>query len=114
MCGRFMLVANPDALADQFGLAAVQPLEPRYNVAPTQEVFAIRTDSDSDRQGALLRWGLISWADDPKIGYRMICGRLQFSAWRDRPARSAFRSTQRHTVRRCSSFCTGNDLKRPW
>jgi putative SOS response-associated peptidase YedK len=69
MCGRFPLTASPDEPTAFFGLATVPPLEPRYNIAPAQEDFAVRADQTGYRQGALLKWGLIpSWTNDPGIG----------------------------------------------
>jgi len=49
---------------------------PRYNIAPTQPVVAARLDPAGGRQLAWLRWGLVpSWADDVKIGNRLINAR---------------------------------------
>jgi putative SOS response-associated peptidase YedK len=42
MCGRFTLRASPVDLAHLFDLAEVLPTEPRYSIAPTQTVFAVR------------------------------------------------------------------------
>jgi putative SOS response-associated peptidase YedK len=67
------------------------PLDPHYNIAPTQQVFAVRASQTGEREPALLRWGLIpSWADDPAIGNRMINARSETAA--EKPAfRHAFR-----------------------
>jgi putative SOS response-associated peptidase YedK len=55
--------------------ADVPPFSPRYNIAPTQQVLAIRL-RDGKRQASMLHWGLTpSWADDPAIGNRMINAR---------------------------------------
>ena len=91
MCGRFTLRASPVDLTHLFGLAEVPPLEPRYNIAPTQTVFAVRVDEEGKRSLVLLKWGFIpSWATDTKIGYRMINARSETAA--DKPAfRHAFR-----------------------
>jgi putative SOS response-associated peptidase YedK len=71
MCGRFTLRASAVDLTHLFGLAEVPPTEPRYNIAPTQTVFAVRVNEDGKRAPVLLNWGLIpSWATDPKIGYK--------------------------------------------
>ena len=52
-------------------------LPPRYNVAPTQDVPAVRLRAGA-RELALLRWGLIpAWAKDPSIGLRMINARAE-------------------------------------
>ena len=42
--------------------------EPRYNIAPTQEILVVRSDrSDGRRRADMMRWGLIpSWSKDPK------------------------------------------------
>lgn len=75
MCGRFTMRSSPQRVAEVFGLADLPLFEPRYNVAPTQQVPAVRVREDA-RELAFLRWGLIpSWADDPKIGNRMINAR---------------------------------------
>lgn len=53
----------------------------RFNVAPTQEVPIVRKNAEGHREVALARWGLIpSWADDPKIGSRMINARSETAA----------------------------------
>lgn len=58
-------------ISKAFGLTDALDLEPRYNIAPTQQVAAITLDPETGtRQLSMLRWALIpSWADDPKIGY---------------------------------------------
>jgi putative SOS response-associated peptidase YedK len=102
MCGRFVRTATAKEIADLFQLTEVPAVEPRYNVAPSQEVLAVRqTPEHRDRQLVALRWGLIPhWADDPKIGYRMINARAETAA--EKPAfRSAFRA------RRCLVAANG-------
>jgi putative SOS response-associated peptidase YedK len=75
MCGRFTIRSSPQKVAEVFGLSELPLFEPRYNVAPTQQVPTVRTQDDR-RELAYLRWGLIpGWADDPKIGSRMINAR---------------------------------------
>jgi putative SOS response-associated peptidase YedK len=92
MCGRFTLT-DPDAdLAVQFNLPEIPDLRPRYNIAPTQPVAAVRVPAKSSaREMVLLRWGLIPfWARDPKIGSQMINARSETVA--EKPAfRAAFR-----------------------
>jgi len=100
MCGRFTLT-DPDAdLAVQFNLPAIPDLQPRYNIAPTQPVAAVRVGREGEtsaagaaavREMVLLRWGLIPfWAKDPGIGARMINARAETVA--EKPAfRAAFR-----------------------
>jgi putative SOS response-associated peptidase YedK len=84
MCGRFALIASTEMLLEQFALspAAVPTtpsLFPRYNIAPTQAVAAIRLALGSGvRELAFFRWGLIpSWSKDIKIGSRLINARSE-------------------------------------
>jgi putative SOS response-associated peptidase YedK len=69
MCGRYTLKTPPRQLALPFGLAGAPDLEPRYNIAPTTEVLAVR-ETDGRRVGELMRWQLVPpWAKDPnKVG----------------------------------------------
>jgi putative SOS response-associated peptidase YedK len=92
MCGRFTMRANLKTVAGLFDVAEPPPtVKPRYNVSPSQTVVAVRAAEDGSKQWALLRWGLIpSWADDPKIGYKMINARSETVA--TKPSfRSAFK-----------------------
>lgn len=93
MCGRFTLSVSAEDLARLFSLdpAGMPPLLPRYNIAPTQPVLAIRADRTGGREAVFLRWGLIpGWARDPAIGGRLINARSETAA--DKPSfRSAFR-----------------------
>lgn len=90
MCGRFTLTLSPDDLAEFFGLSKVQSFGPRYNIAPSQEVVAIRVE-EGKRKLDLLRWGLIPfWAEDSKIGYRTINARAE-TVHKSPAFRAAFR-----------------------
>ena len=62
------------ALRDLFPLLDIPDMEPSYNVAPTQEVLAVRVPPGQDKpEPALLKWGLVpSWADDPAVSNRLI------------------------------------------
>jgi putative SOS response-associated peptidase YedK len=63
MCGRFILVSNPEAVAALFGYADRPNFPPRFNVAPGQPVATVRSEGGAPRF-ALLRWGLLPpWAD---------------------------------------------------
>ena len=92
MCGRFTLT-DPDAdLAVQFSLPQIPDMQPRYNIAPTQSVAAVRLSPPGpDREMVLLHWGLIPfWAKDLSMGGRLINARSETVA--EKPAfRSAFR-----------------------
>jgi putative SOS response-associated peptidase YedK len=50
---------------------------PRYNVAPTQDILAVRAAADgAGRELALLHWGLVpSWAKDAKLSASLINAR---------------------------------------
>jgi putative SOS response-associated peptidase YedK len=84
MCGRFTRSkdyfsehANQAKFLDQLGLAFAQPIRPNYNVAPTQDVAAVRSVADQ-RELVSLRWGLVpSWATDLGIGSKMINARAE-------------------------------------
>jgi putative SOS response-associated peptidase YedK len=91
MCGRFTLTATPEALHQVFPLFEGIDWSPQYNIAPSQNVLAVRLTGQGQPEAVRLRWGLVpSWADDSKIGYRMINARVE--TVRDKPAfRSAFK-----------------------
>lgn len=92
MCGRYTLSTPGEVIAELFDLAEAPEVEPRYNVAPTQEVAAIRLDeAGAPRRFVRLRWGLVPhWADDPAIGNRMINARAESAA--EKPAfRTSFK-----------------------
>ena len=77
MCGRFTLRSNPHDIAEEFDISDFGELVPRFNVAPSQMVAAVRSP-DGPRELVLLRWGLIPlWATDPKIGNQMINARSE-------------------------------------
>jgi len=65
MCGRYTLTTTVDQLTERFDAEPTQPLEPRYNCAPGQELPVI-TGDDPDRFQCF-EWGLTpSWADERK------------------------------------------------
>src|SRR4051812_4454474 len=88
MCGRYTITSRPAALAQLFELPEVPQLPPRYNVAPTQPVPAVRRGERGATLSALC-WGLLPpWAKDARAGF--INARAETAA--DKPAlRSAFR-----------------------
>lgn len=80
MCGRFLVSSSHEAIAYLCGVDAdvVPPIEPRYNIAPTQPIGTVRLDEQGKRTWAVVRWGLIpSWAKDPAVGNRMINARSE-------------------------------------
>lgn len=90
MCGRFSRTYSYEDLRELFRLTAGLPLKPRYNIAPSQHVAAVR--EDEGRRLVDLHWGLIPfWAADPKTGYKMINARAE-TADKLPAFRAAFRS----------------------
>ncbi|MBI3994036.1 MAG: SOS response-associated peptidase [Candidatus Lambdaproteobacteria bacterium] len=79
MCGRFTATYTGEELAQLFLLPEVPRMAPRYNVAPSQPVAAVRLrQRDGQRELTYFQWGLIpSWAKDPAIGNRMINARSE-------------------------------------
>ena len=78
MCGRFAFYSPAEAAAALFGVTDALPVEPRYNIAPTQYIATIRPDEQEERELVMLRWGLVPfWAKDPSIGNRMINARSE-------------------------------------
>ncbi|MFJ9388804.1 SOS response-associated peptidase [Nocardioides sp. NPDC101246] len=99
MCGRYASSRQPDELAEEFEIDELrlqEPLTESYNVAPTDDVYAVlerpprEEAASSERQLRSVRWGLVpSWAKDVKIGNRMINARMETVG--DKPAyRRAF------------------------
>ena len=90
MCGRFTLYLTYKDLLEIFHVDEILSYEPRYNIAPSQEVLAVREEEEK-RHLVLLRWGLIPpWADDPKIAFRTINARSE-TAHKTPSFRSAFK-----------------------
>lgn len=101
MCGRFAFYSPSEAAAALFGVASSVEVQPRYNIAPTQFIAAIRNDESSERELVMLRWGLVPfWAKDPSLGNRMINARAETVA--EKPA---YRAAYRH--RRCVVLADG-------
>ncbi len=95
MCGRYALTLDPESLYGTFeadpderaggaqGLYGGDPVRPRYNIAPTLTVPAVRLEprvapADARRQIEPMRWGLVpSWAKDVSVGSRMFNARVE-------------------------------------
>lgn len=80
MCGRYTSTTSPADLADHFGVDEVvaDDLGPRYNVAPTDEVYAVARSSAGPTRLGTFRWGLLPfWAKDPSAGAKMINARAE-------------------------------------
>ncbi len=101
MCGRFAFYSPAEATASLFGASSSADVKPRYNIAPTQFIAAVREDEQQAREVAMLRWGLVPfWAKDPSIGNRMINARAETVA--EKPSfRNAYKK------RRCLVLADG-------
>jgi len=91
MCGRYTITVLLNELRERFGFETdLESLVPRYNLAPGQDAPVI-VAGDDGRVLQKMRWGLIpAWADDPKIGNRLINARAETAA--QKPSfRAAFR-----------------------
>ena len=95
MCGRFVSATPPDQVAAYFGAEAPEAqLGPSYNVAPTDDIYAVLSDGSARHLDAF-HWGLVPlWAKDPKIGSKMINARAETLA-----VKSAYKSA--FAKRRC-------------
>ena len=101
MCGRFAFYSPSEAAAALFGVDGSTAVEPRYNIAPTQYIAAIRNGDNDARELVLLRWGLVPfWAKDPSVGNRMINARAETVA--EKPS---FRAA--YSRRRCIVLADG-------
>ncbi len=79
MCGRFVSIAPPDEVARYFDAEPPPDLAlgPRYNVAPTDDVYVVLTDGGV-RRVAPHHWGLVPfWAKSPAVGNKMINARSE-------------------------------------
>jgi putative SOS response-associated peptidase YedK len=91
MCGRFTLTTPAETLAEAFGLDEMPDLGPRWNIAPTQAVAAVRRiPAGAPRSMSLLRWGLVpAWSREPRGRTLLINARAETLI--DKPAfRDAF------------------------
>lgn len=77
MCGRFSLTVGIEQLQSLFRFVYAGDITPRFNIAPNQEVLTV-FEAEGKRIGKMMKWGLVpSWANDPKIGWKMINARAE-------------------------------------
>jgi putative SOS response-associated peptidase YedK len=116
MCGRYLLEPRtPQAVRQFFEVAGEAALEPRWNLAPTQEAWVLRARQDGARELARLRWGLVpSWSQDASAAARLINARSETAS-----VKPSFRSAWK--ARRCVVPATGwyewqalTGRKKPW
>ena len=95
MCGRFAFFCK-----GQFGYESLELPEPppveRYNIAPTQDILAIRSSPvTGGSEWAILRWGLVPpWSKESKTRHLLINARAEGIE-----TKPSFRGAVRH--RRC-------------
>ena len=81
MCGRFTHRLSWRQIVALYRLTSPQPppaWRPRFNLAPTQDALVIRTAAGGEREGAMLRWGLVPfWSKEPDAGYSTINARAE-------------------------------------
>jgi len=115
MCGRYLLTTPGEVLAELFEIDEKPRLEPRYNIAPTQEVPIVRLRDGGRRELAHVHWGLVPfWARERAIGNRLINARGETLA--EKPSfRDSFKK------RRCLIPASGfyewqkvDGRKQPW
>lgn len=78
MCGRFIVFSKLEQLQQHFPIdKAMAEVTPNYNVAPTQEIFAIVRQENLNVLERL-HWGLVPhWAKDISTSYKMINARVE-------------------------------------
>lgn len=76
MCGRTSLAVDRPTLQRRFGVDVSVDLEPRYNIAPGEELLAVRNTAPEETTS--LTWGLVpNWVDDPDEGPAPINARSE-------------------------------------
>ena len=101
MCGRYTLRTALNKLLAQFAIECAEAdFEPRYNIAPTQQVAVVRQTPDGRRELVSLRWGFEMLVPGRPDGNHLINARSETAA--SKPAfRTAFRE------RRCLILADG-------
>lgn len=101
MCGRLTNTMAPEEVFSQTGLNPPVDWSPRYNLAPSQNVLAIRASTRGQRELVKLRWGLLpSWAKEPSLANKLVMARAETLT--SKPSfRDAFRK------RRCAIVADG-------
>lgn len=102
MCGRFAFFSSHEAMLRVFDLPPQTPVvAPRWNIAPTQSVAAVRADASGLRRLSMLHWGLLpSWARERRLAARLFNARAETVA-----VKPAFRSAWKQ--RRCLVLADG-------
>lgn len=89
MCGRFTMTLTFQQVAEIINIAEQIDLQPKYNIAPMQQVPVVindiiksgeneNTPAKAQKSLKLFKWGLIPyWAKDISIGNKMINARAE-------------------------------------
>lgn len=78
MCGRFVLTASPHELTEQFDCPVPEGWLPRYNIAPTNRILALRSPKTGEPELSWLTWGfLASWVKTPHSSSPLINARVE-------------------------------------
>jgi putative SOS response-associated peptidase YedK len=109
MCGRFSLsYRHAERLALELGVP-IDSLDykPRYNVAPTDPHWIVRTKY-ADRELLAARWGLVNhWMTDRKQAFKNINARAatvqRLISFRDRATTRQQSHPRNHTENACNS-----------
>lgn len=91
MCARYTMSTTPDDLIEEFeAILVADSIPPSWNIAPTDEAPIVVESKEGERRIGMSRFGFIPhWADDPRIGVRMLNARVETAA--EKPAfRRAF------------------------
>lgn len=99
MCGRFALLARTDLLGEFLGVADMEDMPARYNIAPTQPILVVVADEKRapgsnlpERRAMLVRWGFLpGWVKDPRDFPLLINARAETAV-----GKASFRAAMRH------------------
>ncbi|MFT5233989.1 MAG: putative SOS response-associated peptidase YedK, partial [Candidatus Krumholzibacteriia bacterium] len=79
MCGRLVQSVAPHRIAEEFFLDMVPDVEPRFNIAPTQDIIGVLPNPQgAGRHVNIFRWGLVPhWATNADNSARLINARSE-------------------------------------
>lgn len=79
MCGRVNQLTSRAEIAQALNLIFEPDWPaPRYNLAPTQQILAVRHNEAGKRFASPMRWGLLPpWAKDEKLSYKTFNARAE-------------------------------------
>jgi putative SOS response-associated peptidase YedK len=78
MCGRYVVVYDPQTLVSGFSVTRVTPFPRRWNVTPQSPVPVVFETREGERVAELMRWGLVPhWAKDASIGHKLNNARAE-------------------------------------